>query len=53
MVDFSSLPVAVEEALKYDTRIILEKEIEGFEVGCAVLGNDELTVGELDEVELQ
>ena len=53
VVDFSSLPVAVEEALKYDTRIILEKEIEGFEVGCAVLGNDELTVGELDEVELK
>ena len=26
--------------------------IPGFEVGCAVLGNEELTVGEVDEIEL-
>ena len=52
MVDFSSLPAAVEEAFKYDKQIILEKAIEGFELGCAILGNDELTIGDLDEVEL-
>ena len=32
--------------------MIVEEAITGFEVGCAVLGNDALTVGEVDEIEL-
>ena len=32
--------------------MILEEAIPGFEVGCAVLGNKTLTIGEVDEVEL-
>ena len=32
--------------------MLLEKNIEGFEVGCAVLGNRELVTGEVDEIEL-
>ena len=43
---------AIEEALKYDTEIIIEENIEGIEIGCAILGNEELTVGEIDEIEL-
>lgn len=31
---------------------IVEEAVEGFEVGCAIIGNDELTVGEVDEIEL-
>ena len=31
---------------------MIEAAIEGFEVGCAVLGTKELTVGEVDEIEL-
>lgn len=46
------LPAAIDLAFEYDCRIILEEAISGFEVGCAVLGNDALTVGELDEIEL-
>lgn len=46
------LPAAVTLAFGYDSNIILEESISGFEVGCAVLGNDTLTVGELDEIEL-
>ena len=46
------LAPAVELAFSYDDRILLEKNVEGFEVGCAVLGNDELTVGAVDEIEL-
>ena len=46
------LPAALELAFAYDDHIILEEAISGFEVGCAVLGNDTLTVGELDEIEL-
>lgn len=43
---------AIKEAFKYDTEIIIEENVEGIEIGCAVLGNDELTVGEIDEIEL-
>lgn len=46
------LPIAIKLAFEYDSHIILEEAISGFEVGCAVLGNDTLTVGELDEIEL-
>jgi D-alanine---D-serine ligase len=46
------LPVAVKLAFEYDTEVILEENIEGFEVGCAVLGNRELILGEVDEIEL-
>ena len=31
---------------------VINEAIEGFEVGCAILGNDELTVGRVDEIEL-
>lgn len=43
---------AVEEAFRHDSTIILEETISGFEVGCAVMGNRELTVGLVDEIEL-
>ncbi len=43
---------ALRLAFQYDERVILEECISGFETGCAILGNDELTVGELDEIEL-
>ena len=47
------LPRAVAEAFSHDERIIIEEYIEGFEVGCAILGNDDLIVGEVDEIELE
>ncbi|MCM1190589.1 MAG: D-alanine--D-serine ligase VanG [bacterium] len=43
---------AVLLALRYDDQVILEENIDGFEVGCAVLGNTELITGEIDEIEL-
>lgn len=43
---------ALSLAFQYDTLVILEENIEGFEVGCAVLGSSELTVGEVDEIQL-
>ena len=46
------LPRAVEEALAHDREVLLEEAIAGFEVGCAVLGNEKLAVGEVDEIEL-
>lgn len=44
---------AIMEAFRHDSKIVIEEGIEGFEVGCAVLGNDELIIGEVDEIELQ
>ena len=50
--DPSALPEAIGLAFRFDELAIVEQSISGFEVGCAVMGNDSLTVGELDEVEL-
>ena len=43
---------AVEEAFRHDREVLLEQAVPGFEVGCAVMGSEELTVGEVDEIEL-
>ena len=48
----SELNTAVQLAFLYDDRVIIEQAIDGFEVGCAVLGCDVLTVGAVDEIEL-
>ncbi len=48
----SELPDAVAAAFKHDHKAIIEEAIDGFEVGCAVLGNGLLTLGEPDEIEL-
>lgn len=47
------LKPAIKEAFQYDDKIIVEENIDGFEVGCAVLGNDNLIIGEVDEIELE
>lgn len=46
------LDAAIAMAFEHDTEVIVEETINGFEVGCAVLGIDELTVGRVDEIEL-
>ena len=33
--------------------MIIEENVDGFEVGCAVLGTDKLIIGEVDEIELE
>ena len=48
----AELSKAVAFAFLYDTEVIVEEAIDGFEVGCAVMGKEELTVGEPDEIEL-
>lgn len=50
--DAELLPGAVETAFQHDRKVIVEEAVAGFEVGCAVLGNQSLTIGELDEIEL-
>lgn len=48
----NELAQAIELAFGYDNQVIIEENINGFEVGCAVLGRDKLIVGEVDEIEL-
>lgn len=43
---------AIDLAFSYDETVLLEEAIDGFEVGCAVLGTEQLLVGEPDEIEL-
>lgn len=49
----SELKEALKEAFKYDNKVIIEENVDGFEVGCAVLGTDKLIIGEVDEIELE
>lgn len=46
------LSAAVELAFQHDEEVIVEEAVDGFEVGCAVLGTDRLTVGRVDEIQL-
>ena len=43
---------AIFKAFDFDNEVIMEENITGFEVGCAVMGNEELITGEIDEIEL-
>lgn len=53
VLDSDSLDKAISYAFTFDSSIIIEEGIEGFEVGCAILGNNELIIGEVDEISLQ
>lgn len=48
----AELVKALEEAFKFDSKVILQKEVVGIEIGCSVLGNEDLTVGACDQVNL-
>lgn len=45
---------ACKDAFYYDGRgkILVEKVIKGFEIGCAVMGNEEVFTGSIDEIEI-
>ena len=48
----AALMDAVRFAFQFDRDVIIEEAIPGFEVGCAVMGNRELTIGRVDEIEI-
>ncbi len=48
----SELWDAMDTAFQHDSKIVAEEMVEGFEVGCAVMGISELTVGRVDEVQI-
>lgn len=47
------LTIGIKEAFKNDNKVVIEENIVGNEIGCAVIGNNSLDVGELDEIELK
>ena len=53
IASFDDFEESMKDAFYHDGRgkVILETTIEGFEIGCAVLGNHELIVGECDEID--
>ncbi|MDR1588792.1 MAG: D-alanine--D-serine ligase VanG [Oscillospiraceae bacterium] len=52
LCDDAELPAAIDAAFAHDGKVIVEEAIPGFEIGCAVLGDETLIVGEIDEIEL-
>lgn len=48
----SELIPAIEQAFLHDSTVMLEEMIAGFEVGCAILGTENLLTGEIDEIQL-
>lgn len=48
----AQLEDAAALAWQYDDVLILEQAVAGFEVGCAIMGNEKLIIGEVDEIEL-
>ena len=53
VTEHNQLPAALKLAFSYDNKVIIEECISGFEVGCAILENNDLLVGEVDEIELE
>ena len=49
---YEELSDALAFAFTFDDAILIEEGVDGFEAGCAVIGNDELVVGRVDEIEL-
>jgi len=48
-----NLAAAVDDARKFDSKVLIEEAVDGTEVGCAVLeGDTELIVGEVDRIRL-
>ncbi len=42
----------IRHALLHDAKIVVEQHIDGFELGCAVLGSTSPEIGAIDEIEL-
>ena len=53
VMELPQLYQAVKAAFEHDRKVVIEQAVAGFEVGCAILGDDKLIVGEVDEIELQ
>ncbi len=48
--DQKELYIAIENALKFDRKVLVEECIEGREVECSILGNFDVKAGEVGEI---
>lgn len=48
--DYKELTDAIEEAFRFDEKVVLEEGIDGYEVECAVLGNGDPIASVLGEI---
>lgn len=53
ITDPTALDQAFAEAFTYGAAVLLQKSIAGTEIGCGILGNEELVVGALDAISLK
>lgn len=53
ITEFDGFEKAMKDAFYHDGKgkVVLETTIEGFEIGCAVMGNQEIFAGNVDEIE--
>lgn len=49
--NYEEFEAGIMEAFEYDSKVVIESMIEGFEIGCAVIGNEDIIIGEVDEIE--
>jgi len=50
--DEKELRAGIDRALLHDGKIVVERHVDGFEIGCAVLGTADPFIGTIDEIEL-
>jgi len=48
--DRNELKLAIENALEFDRKVLVEENIDGHEVECSVLGNEDVKAGEVGEI---
>ncbi|SEK91934.1 D-alanine---D-serine ligase [Paenibacillus sp. cl141a] len=51
--DMKELAAGTANAFTHDTKVVIEQNINGFEVGCAILGHSDPIIGVIDEIELE
>lgn len=50
--DMKELVAGTAFAFTHDSKVVIEQNIDGFEVGCALLGSSDPMIGVVDEIEL-
>ncbi|MEG0283374.1 MAG: D-alanine--D-alanine ligase family protein [Erysipelotrichales bacterium] len=50
---YDLLEQAINDAFLVDSQLVVEEEVKGYEVGCAIVGNEDIFIGNVDKVELQ
>jgi len=52
VTSYPEISEAVRHALRYDDAVMIEERVRGIEVGCSVIGNNELRTGRINEIEV-